>query len=84
MSCFPVYFDFKKDREPMNDSFARDFPFPAPVSWETIDSRGSSQSIARTVTKKVATGAGCKYFLLPLRGNPPFRCFSFPDMIDLS
>ena len=38
MSCFPVYFDFKKDREPMNDSFARDFPFPAPVSWETIDS----------------------------------------------
>ena len=46
--------------------------------------RGSSQSIARTVTKKVATGAGCKYFLLPLRGNPPFRCFSFPDMIDLS
>ena len=46
--------------------------------------RGSSQSIARTVTKKVATGAGCKYFLLPLRGNPPCRCFSFPDMIDLS
>ena len=46
--------------------------------------RGSSQSIARTVTKKVATRAGCKYFLLPLRGNPPFRCFLFPDMIDLS
>ena len=45
---------------------------------------GSCQSIARTVTKKVATRAGCKYFLLDLRGDPLFRCLAFPYMSHFS
>ena len=42
--------------------------------------RGHSQSYVRTVEKKVATGAGCKYTFLDYRGDPVVRCWSFPYM----